>query len=132
MCRKIYQKLKLRKFRACKYSVGSSKTHFVHTMLSLSTSYKHRQVLHEQIRKHSMESARIVKMEGKPNDLLDRIAQDPLFGLSREDLDNILNISAFIGRAPAQVFEFIENYIDTLLQNASRDYGNAQIAKLKV
>ena len=91
-----------------------------------------RQVLHEQIRKHSMESARIVKMEGKPNDLLDRIAQDPVFDLSREDLDNILNISAFIGRAPAQVSEFVENYIDPLLQNASQEYGNAQIAKLKV
>ena len=46
-----------------------------------------RQVLHEQIRVHSMESARKVKLEGKPNDLLDRIASDPTFGLSKQELE---------------------------------------------
>ncbi|HON10914.1 MAG TPA: adenylosuccinate lyase [Chitinispirillaceae bacterium] len=77
-----------------------------------------RQVLHEQIRVHSMESARKVKLEGKPNDLLDRIASDPTFGLSKQELEKLLDVSEFVGRAPSQVREFIDEHIDPLLKRA--------------
>jgi adenylosuccinate lyase len=77
-----------------------------------------RQVLHEQIRVHSMESARKVKLEGKPNDLLDRIASDPTFGLSKQELGKLLDVSEFVGRAPSQVREFIDEHIDPLLKHA--------------
>ncbi len=90
-----------------------------------------RQELHERIRIHSMEAGKMVKMEGKENDLLDRIAQDPLFGLSREEIGNVLKVEDFIGRAPHQVREFIEEYIEPLLQRAAR-YGTASTSDLKV
>ncbi len=90
-----------------------------------------RQELHEHIRIHSMESARLVKMEGKPNDLLDRIASDPLFGLSKSDLQNLLNVSDFVGRAPFQVKEFIAEYIDPLLERAAA-FGKAGNYELTV
>ncbi|NLG19283.1 MAG: adenylosuccinate lyase [Fibrobacter sp.] len=77
-----------------------------------------RQFLHEQIRVHSMESAKKVKMEGKPNDLLDRITADPTFGLSKQDLEKLLDVSEFVGRAPHQVREFIADHIDPLLKRA--------------
>jgi adenylosuccinate lyase len=77
-----------------------------------------RQVLHEQIRVHSMESARKVKLEGKPNDLLDRIASDPTFGLSKQELEKLLDVSEFVGRAPSQVREFIDEHNDPLLKRA--------------
>lgn len=90
-----------------------------------------RQVLHEQIRVHSMEAARLVKMEGKPNDLLNRIASDPVFGLSENDLNAIMNVSDFVGRAPLQAREFISDCIEPLLNRATV-YGNASIVQLNV
>jgi adenylosuccinate lyase len=74
-----------------------------------------RQELHEQIRKHSMDAAKAVKDEGKPNDLLKRIAADPVFSVSEADLEKIVNVNDFIGRAPQQVVEFIEEYVDPIL-----------------
>jgi adenylosuccinate lyase len=90
-----------------------------------------RQSLHEQIRIHSMESARLVKMEGKANDLLDRIASDPVFGLSRNALDALLNVSEFVGRAPAQVHDFVNEQINPLLDRAET-YGTVVNTQLKV
>ncbi|HEX3019338.1 MAG TPA: adenylosuccinate lyase [Chitinispirillaceae bacterium] len=90
-----------------------------------------RQELHEHIRSHSMESARLVKVEGKPNDLLERIASDPIFGLSKSDLDALLNVSDFVGRAPFQVREFIDEYIEPLLER-SEVFGNAAKFELTV
>lgn len=66
-----------------------------------------RQALHERIRKYAMEAARAVK-EGKDNPFLDMIASDPAFGLSREELKDILEPRRFVGRAPQQVEEFLE------------------------
>lgn len=74
-----------------------------------------RQALHEQIRLHSMEAGRLVKEEGKPNDLLQRIAADPAFNLSATDLDRLLDPSAYVGRAPEQVDEFLAQYVEPLL-----------------
>jgi adenylosuccinate lyase len=90
-----------------------------------------RQILHEQIRVHSMEAGRLVKMEGKPNDLLDRIVSDPLFGLTRKELDCLLDVSDFIGRAPAQVQEYITEFIDPLLQRAVQ-LGSVEETQLTV
>jgi adenylosuccinate lyase len=71
--------------------------------------------LHEQIRKHSMNAAKIVKEEGKPNDLLRRIAEDPVFSLTEAELEKIVNVDDFTGRAPQQVVEFIEEYVNPIL-----------------
>ena len=62
-----------------------------------------RQALHERLRIHAMEAGRLVKEEGKANDLMDRIAGDDAFGMNRSELDSVLDLKAFIGRAPEQV-----------------------------
>lgn len=74
-----------------------------------------RQELHERIRTLSMEAGREVKVEGKPNDLIDRIAADPTFKLSKEELESILIPENFIGRANKQVEEFVAEYVDPVL-----------------
>ncbi|HBI63897.1 MAG TPA: adenylosuccinate lyase, partial [Clostridiales bacterium] len=68
-----------------------------------------RQELHERIREHSMAAGRRVKEEGLDNDLVDRIAADPMFGLTREEIMAEMDPKAFVGRAPQQVVDFVEN-----------------------
>ena len=81
-----------------------------------------RQELHERIRQHSMAAASRVKNDGLPNDLIERIAEDPAFGLSLEDVKGILKPSNFVGRSPQQVDEFLEGIVHPLLkENQVRD-----------
>ncbi len=74
-----------------------------------------RQELHERIRIHSMEAARLVKEEGKANDLLDRIADDSAFGMNREEIQSIMKPENFIGMAPVQTREYITNEVKPML-----------------
>ena len=74
-----------------------------------------RQELHERIRVHSMEAARMVKQEGLPNDLIERIEKDPFFKMSNEELEQALEPEHFIGRAPEQVSDFLNEYIRPIL-----------------
>ena len=64
-----------------------------------------RQDLHERIRRHSQDAGARVKSEGKPNDLIERLKADDAFAAI--DIDALLDPTAFIGRAPQQVNEFI-------------------------
>lgn len=75
-----------------------------------------RQELHEAIREHSMEAARLVKGEGKENDLLERIRKDERFASVAAELDGMLDPRGFVGRAPEQVREFIEEEVDPILE----------------
>ena len=85
-------------------------------MYCVSRKGKDRQVLHERIRVHSIEASKAVKIEGKDNDLLDRILNDEAFGLSNEELNEILDVNAFVGRAKEQVSEYIDEVVDPLLK----------------
>lgn len=76
-----------------------------------------RQELHEKIRLHSLAAARIVKEEGGENDLVDRIAGDPSFGISKEEILEILRPDLYIGCAPMQVREFLKNIVKPILDN---------------
>ncbi|MGP1617984.1 adenylosuccinate lyase [Peptostreptococcus stomatis] len=76
-----------------------------------------RQELHEKIRLHSLAAARIVKEEGGENDLVDRIAGDLSFGISKEEILEILRPDLYIGCAPMQVREFLENIVKPILDN---------------
>lgn len=76
-----------------------------------------RQELHEKIRLHSLAAARVVKEEGGENDLVDRIAGDPSFGISKEEILEILRPDLYIGCAPMQVREFLENIVKPILDN---------------
>ena len=74
-----------------------------------------RQELHELIRQHSMAAGRVVKEEGKPNDLIDRIAQDPKFGMTKEQILSIMKPENFVGRSVQQTEEFFKDFIDPIL-----------------
>ena len=82
-----------------------------------------RQELHERIREHSMEAGRMVKAEGRPNDLLERIAADPAFGTTMEELQAIMNPKNFVGRAPEQVSEFLDEVIQPILDENKEALG---------
>ncbi|MBQ1332353.1 MAG: adenylosuccinate lyase [Lachnospiraceae bacterium] len=75
-----------------------------------------RQELHERIRELSMEAGRAVKVEGKDNDLIDRIAADPLFGADAESLKASLDPARYVGRAPEQVDDFLNEVVKPLLE----------------
>lgn len=74
-----------------------------------------RQELHERIRVHSMAAAKAVKEEGNPNDLLDRIAADPAFHVTKEALQKVLKPENFVGRAPQQTSEYLDGVIKPIL-----------------
>lgn len=74
-----------------------------------------RQELHEKIRVLSMEAGKNVKIEGGENNLIDLIKRDDAFKPVWNDLDDILDAKNFIGRAPSQTVEFIENEIQPIL-----------------
>ncbi len=80
-----------------------------------------RQVAHERIRQASIEAARELKNGARRNDLLDRLAADPAFGVPVTDLESALDPMRFVGRAPEQVDEFLEQVIDPLLASAAHD-----------
>ena len=75
-----------------------------------------RQELHEIIREHSMAAAQRVKRDGLNNDLIERIITDDRFNLSKEEIINIIEPKKFIGRASSQVDDFMEEYINPLLE----------------
>lgn len=74
-----------------------------------------RQELHERIRELSMEAGKNVKVEGKDNNLLELIAADPAFNLSLDELKKTMDPSRYVGRAPKQVEEFLEEVIQPIL-----------------
>ena len=89
-----------------------------------------RQELHEKLREHSMAAAKVVKEEGKDNDLIDRICADPAFQLTREEIEAVLTPIHFVGRSVHQVEEFIADYVDPI-RKANADVLNEK-AQLSV
>ena len=63
-----------------------------------------------------MEAAKKVKVEGLENDLLDRIIADNKIDISKEEVEQLLDVNKFIGRAPQQVEEFFEQDIKPILE----------------
>lgn len=85
-----------------------------------------RQYLHERIRKHSMEAARIVKEEGLENDLISRILDDEYFNLTKDEILSTIDSNNFIGRAPGQVMDFNNEIIAPLLEENKRILGQSE------
>ena len=81
-----------------------------------------RQQLHEIIRRHSMAATARMK-EGQSCDLLDRLAGDPAFGMTRQELDALMEPQRYIGRCPQQVARFLERCAPLLTEARSAD-GN--------
>lgn len=82
-----------------------------------------RQELHERIRVHSMAAAKRVKEEGKENDLLERIAGDEAFGMTLEQLENIMKPENFVGCASMQTEAYIEEIVKPILKVNERETG---------
>ncbi|AZA57187.1 MULTISPECIES: adenylosuccinate lyase [Chryseobacterium] len=74
-----------------------------------------RQEIHEVIRVHSMEASKQVKVEGKENDLIERILNDDSLKLDKSKLKEVLDPKNFIGFAPIQTEEFIKNEVQPII-----------------
>lgn len=74
-----------------------------------------RQELHEKIRQYSMEAGARVKMEGLENNLPELIANDESFGLTAEEIRAVMKPENFVGRAPAQVEDFLKDCVQPVL-----------------
>jgi adenylosuccinate lyase len=77
-----------------------------------------RQALHERIRVHAQAAGEQVKRHGRPNDLLERLRNDPAF--ARVKIDRLLRPEAFVGLAPRQVDEFLKTVIAPLRRKHRR------------
>ena len=80
-----------------------------------------RQELHERLRQHAIAAGKQVKEEGLPNDMVDRVAADPAFGLTKEEIVAGLVPENFVGRAPQQVEEFIANVLQPIFDADPED-----------
>jgi len=90
-----------------------------------------RQALHERIRVLSQEAGRNVKELGLSNNLIELIAADPMFGMSREALTAHLEPSRYIGRCPEQVTEFLEGSVKPVLARHAEALSTGSV-ELKV
>lgn len=82
-----------------------------------------RQVLHEAIRERSMEAGKVVKQEGKPNDLIKRLAEDERIPLSLAEMEAILRPENFIGAAVFQVEDYLEEVVEPILKAYQYELG---------
>ena len=87
-----------------------------------------RQELHEALRVHSHAAARRVKLEGGANDLIDRIAVDPIFPLSREEIVSQLDPALYIGRSVSQVEEFLRGVARPILDRYNGGEIHAELS----
>jgi len=84
-----------------------------------------RQLLHERLRIHSIAAAEQVKVYGRDNDLLQRIAEDPAFGLTAEELEALADPSAFTGMAGSQCARYLHDVIKPILEQNRADMQSA-------
>ncbi len=87
-----------------------------------------RQELHEKIRQYSMQAGARVKREGLDNNLCELIIADPMFMITKEEMDAIMKPENFIGRSPQQVDEFIENCVKPILEKNGVSDDKAEIS----
>ena len=89
-----------------------------------------RQELHEAVRVHSMEAARRIKEEGAANDLIERIKNDEHFAVIKERIDELIDAREFIGRAPEQCIDFLNEKVIPVLEkykDVVSDTGELQV-----
>lgn len=81
-----------------------------------------RQELHEVLRRYSIEAAGEIK-EGRPNNLIDKIAADGRFKMTKDEIEEMMDPSNFVGRSPGQVIEFIKGTVDPILKRYEKYLG---------
>lgn len=82
-----------------------------------------RQELHEKIRTLSMEAGKMVKKEGRDNNLLELIAAEPEFNLTLEQLQEAMDPAKYVGRAPRQVDVFLDKVVKPILKANKTELG---------
>ncbi|MEM7518146.1 MAG: adenylosuccinate lyase, partial [Planctomycetota bacterium] len=82
-----------------------------------------RQEIHEAVRQHAFESARRMQEEGAPNEMRDRLRNEPKLAAVAGRLDDLLDPARYVGRAPEQVLEFVEAEVDPLLSRCENLLG---------
>lgn len=82
-----------------------------------------RQELHEKIRQLSMQAGKTVKEEGKENNLVDLIAADPAFGLTKADIEKNLKPELYVGCAPRQVEVYLRDVVNPVLEAHKDESG---------
>ncbi|MBR3247713.1 MAG: adenylosuccinate lyase [Clostridiales bacterium] len=100
-------------------------------MMEATKKGGNRQELHEEIRQLSMQAGSVVKNEGKPNDLLERIAADPKFGMTMDELIKLRDPKLYTGRCPEQVDAFLAECVRPLIE-AHKDDLEVSEVELKV
>ena len=86
-------------------------------LMDLTKNGGNRQTIHEEIRKLSLEASNRIKKEGLDNDLIDRLLSSKVLNISKEKMDEYTSLKKYIGRAPEQVTEFLNNYIFQVLES---------------
>ena len=86
-------------------------------LMDLTKSGGNRQTIHEEIRKLSLEASNRIKKEGLDNDLIDRLLSSKVLNISKEKMEEYKSSTKYIGRAPEQVTEFLNNYIFQVLES---------------
>mgnify|MGYP000944182500 CR=1 FL=1 len=86
-----------------------------------------RQELHERIRIHSMEAGKQVKLHGLKNDLIDRIAEDTMFGMDHNAIHDVMKPQNYIGRSEEQVAEYIEGFVQPKISAIDTDGINIEL-----
>ncbi len=81
-----------------------------------------RQVLHEAIRRHSVETAKEMKLEGKDNEVLKKIVADPVFGITEEEMKKILTDNSYFGCATDQTEDFLNRVVCPLLEENEGEF----------
>ena len=108
------------------YKQFMSEIPFMATENIMMDAVKHggnRQELHEKIRQLSMEAGKNVKVEGKENNLVDLIAADPSFGLTKEQIESTLKPELYVGRAPYQVEVYLRDVVNPVLEANKDELG---------
>ena len=110
--------------------------HIMEELLFMATEYVimeevkaggDRQEIHETIRVHSMEASKQVKMEGKANDLMERLQNDSSLKMDKSELGKIMDPVNFIGFAPVQTEEFIRHEVQPVLERYSDLVSDGEI-----
>ena len=86
-----------------------------------------RQELHEIIREYSMKASYRVKQEGLNNNLIDLIIEDSAFRMSKEEILSIIDPKNFVGRAPEQVVEFVNETLEPAIKEYKELIGNIKV-----
>lgn len=87
-----------------------------------------RQELHERIRELSVETGYEIKAEGKENHLFEKIAKDPIFGVTLEELEEHLKPENYVGRAPQQTEDFLNDVVAPVLA----EYENIAVEEVEI